>query len=218
MFELPIAAITEWIGEETKEPRRSQFRQTYSNTKKLLAYELEKANAIESSIRLEMFIHKNQVRADGNLRADAKPFKQGVILRFTRIKKRLKLRDCSIKTITEDVSLPCDSFDDWQDNLRAIALSMEALRKVERFGVFKYGDMISRLALPSPSGDLPTTDKALAFVSEHSGYTLNDLRSPDILKLAIRAVKMKFHQDNQKTGSIELWNLTTDYEKHLQSA
>jgi hypothetical protein len=34
-------------------------------------------------------------------------------------------------------SFATDEYDDWQDNVRAIALSLEALRAVERWGVSK---------------------------------------------------------------------------------
>jgi hypothetical protein len=38
------------------------------------------------------------------------------------------------------LSYPCDTFTTWQDNVRAIALALEALRKVDRYGVTKRGE------------------------------------------------------------------------------
>ena len=169
MLNIKINPISHWTGEENKNPKPSSFRQTYSNTKKILEYELWKLRAIESSVALEMFIHKNQVRSDGALRADAKPFKPGVILSFTRIKKQFRNKITQeIRTETQTLTYPCDAFDDWQDNLRAIALSLEALRKVERYGVFKYEDIVQRLALPSAEGRVSTRKAAAEFIAQYS--------------------------------------------------
>lgn len=62
---------------------------------------------------------------DGLPRANARPEHPGVIL--------------SVFTSEGELTFPCDAFDNWQDNLRAIALTLEALRKVNRYGVSQSG-------------------------------------------------------------------------------
>jgi hypothetical protein len=60
-------------------------------------------------------------------RSDANPAHPGLILTFeSREQGPLKF--------------PCDTFRYWQDNLRAIALGMEALRRVDRYGITKRGE------------------------------------------------------------------------------
>lgn len=54
-------------------------------------------------------------------RANARPTHPGVIL--------------AIESNKGPLSFPCDKFTTWQDNLRAIALALEALRKVDRYGI-----------------------------------------------------------------------------------
>ncbi|UAK40355.1 molecular chaperone DnaJ [Gordonia bronchialis] len=41
----------------------------------------------------------------------------------------------SVNSMKGHLSFPCDKFVTWQENLRAIALALEALRKVERYGI-----------------------------------------------------------------------------------
>lgn len=76
------------------------------------------------------------IRADGRPRADARaPLHPGVEVSFDSRYGRL--------TYATDV------FDDWRDNLRAIAKGLEALRAVDRWGVAKRGQQYAGFALLS---------------------------------------------------------------------
>ena len=205
MLKIKIKPITEWIGTETKYPKRSQFKQTYANTKKILEFELDKLGALESSLLIEMFINDGDLRNDGELRANARPYRQGVRLSFTRISRRLRNQTTGdIRNETQTLSYPCDAFDDWQDNLRAIALSLEALRKVERYGVFKYEDMVSRLALPA-AADNSREQNAYLFLAKYSGCTLSEIAKDAAYrrKAFVRCLQ-KLHPDNPR-GDNELF-------------
>lgn len=195
-IEIKIKPLTVWNGAETKKPKRSAFRQTYLNTKELLQKELSYLDVYDGSVEIEMFLHPNQIRQNGNLRQDARPYKEGVKLNFLLIMSRFVDKNtgknmCRTKMLT----YPCDRFDSWQDNLRAIALSLEALRRVERYGVFKFQDVVARLALSSASGKLSDRDTALHFISEHSGITLQQLGDDSVLKAAYFAAAKKLHPD-----------------------
>ena len=103
---------------------------------------------------------------------------------------------------TRTLSYPCDTYNDWQDNVRAIALSLQKLRDVARYGVFKYEDMVSRLALPSADGKVSTLDAAFQFLSKHSGMTFNEIGRNELTKKAAYATALKkLHPD--KGGNIE---------------
>lgn len=116
---LTVRPIVTWPGTETKSPQRAPFGATYTSTLQVLDRELRQLGAKHPV--LEMWVTDGQVRLDGALRADARPSKPGLILSFES--KHGPLR------------YPCDRFWHWQDNLRAIALGLEALRKVERYGI-----------------------------------------------------------------------------------
>lgn len=205
MLKINIKPISKWIGAETKSPKRSQFKSTYKKTKELLENELWQFTVVWSSVQLEMFIHAEDLRQDGELRANAKPYKPGVALSFTIITRRLRNRETGeIRNETKTLSYPCDTFDDWRDNLRAIALSLEKLRAVSRYGVFKYEDMIERLALPSADGKLATIDLAYQFLAEHSGENISKMQTDTaVLNQAYLTCLHKFHPD--KGGDKELF-------------
>jgi hypothetical protein len=56
---------------------------------------------------------------------------------------------------------------------------MEALRRVERYGVFKYDEIISRFALPTAEGKMSTRDSAAAFMATHSGVAMQEILFSD---------------------------------------
>lgn len=116
--------IEQWPGEETEWPRRSQFKASYSQTLEVLDRELVALDA--SAIVLQVYLDRRHIRNDGLPRAQANPGSPGVILSFD--------------SAYGPLSYPCDAFDHWHDNLRAIALALEALRKVDRYGVTKRAE------------------------------------------------------------------------------
>ena len=215
-FQIIIKPISKWIGAETKNPGNSQFKQTYSNTKAILQNELAKLKAIDSSVRIEMFISPQDLRQDGELRANARPSKPGVVLSFSKVKNRFyDEKSKTWKNELQTLSYPCDTYNDWQDNLRAIALSLQKLRDVARYGVFKYEDMISRLALPSADGKLSDMVSALEFLSKHSSYSVAVLRDEiQVRRAAYKYALTILHPD--KGGNIEEFHKLQDAKRILE--
>lgn len=207
MLRIKIKPITAWIGAETKDAKRSLFRARYSNTKTILEYELWQLKAIESTQEILMFIRPDDLRLDGELRANAKPFKPGVILQFSRYTGRTLRNRTTGETRreTQTLSYPCDRFDDWQDNLRAIALSLEALRRVARYGVFSYADMVERLALPSAEGKVSDRQSAAEFMASYSDLLAADISiNLEYAKKAYRQAAARLHPDKHN-GHNELF-------------
>lgn len=61
-----------------------------------------------------------------------------------------------------------DAFPHWQDNVRAIALGLEALRKVDRYGIGKRGEQyVGWRALPA--GDAGEVDRGRDLIEEAGG-------------------------------------------------
>lgn len=135
---LRIKPIVAWPGEPTSwtHRQRSPFRTAWSTTLDLLSKELRIISARE--VILQVDIEERWFRIDGYPRANAVQKGPGVILTFDAFKTTL--------------SYPCDTYDDWQDNVRAVALALEALRKVDRYGVTKRGEQYQGFkALPPGS-------------------------------------------------------------------
>lgn len=112
-----------WPHEPTKPRRHSQFKSGWPRTLGLLMREV--ATLGGRDITLGMGLEDRDIRLDGLPRADARePLHPGVEISFdSRDHGRL--------------AYSTDAFHDWKDNVRAIALSLEALRAVERYGASK---------------------------------------------------------------------------------
>lgn len=195
MLNIQIKPISQWPGTENKSPKSSTFKATYKQTLDQLKKELNAIRADASSLILEMRISQHQLTLDGSrLRAHVRPDKAGVILSFNR--RNSKVVNGEHVTTVQTLSYPCDAFDDWQDNLRAITLSLESLRRVERYGVFKYDDIVDRLALPSAEGSVGTRESAAAFLEKHSGIAAKEIMFSEVaLSAAFRKAAQTTHPD-----------------------
>jgi len=146
--------------ERTRLRRSAAFRASYSDTVDLLVKELSQLRV--STAVVEVAVDGRELRADGLPRATANPSDPGVVLWFVRN--------------GQNVCMPCDRFDDWQDNLRAIAKSLEALRAVDRYGVTTAGEQYqgwTRLGQGNGSR-FESKEAAASFLSRVLG---NDLKN-----------------------------------------
>lgn len=94
----------------------------------------------------------------------------------------------------------------WQANVRAIALSLEALRAVDRWGVTSSGEQYrgwSAISATSGEFDMDRTQAAY-LLSADTAFTPEEiLASPDKARSAYRAAALKHHPD--KGGNTELF-------------
>jgi hypothetical protein len=182
VIDLRFVPIEKWPGEPRKHPRAGGFRATYSDTLDRLEYELDALKAKHTII--EAYFHRSEIRNDGWPVSNARPSKAGVVLSFTGK--------------TGELSFPCDTYTDWQHNLRAIALALEALRAVDRYGVTQRAEQYKGWAKLPPAADQMPAKEALAFVAIHSGIQPRDT---DSFAQAYRAAARKLHPDNSETGN-----------------
>lgn len=138
--------------------RSSQFRGSWSSTVELFARELRAVGAQRAI--LEVALSDRDFRIDGLPRANARAFSPGVRLSFTasRVHGRPSLR------------YEVGTYDDWQDNVRAIALGLQALRAVDRYGVTKRGEQYAgwkQLA----AGAGASVERGRGLIRDHGGVT-----------------------------------------------
>lgn len=175
--------IGQWPGPLTTQRKRAPFRAGYNDTLKLLDAELRYLAARD--VVLQVALVERDIRQDGKPRADARPLHPGVILSF--------------RSKFGPLSYPCDRFDDWTDNLRAIALSLQHLRAVDRYGVTKRGEQYRGWTpLPDKTNDsLPATVAEAAIVlASLSGLEPGRIvRSREVAADAYRAAAKKTHPD-----------------------
>lgn len=147
-----------------QEQRRRPFSSTWEQTQNQLASEIEKLDG--SSIVLGLGHTEWDVRQDGRLRANARGLThQGVEISFNTPRGRL--------TYATDV---CDF---WQDNVRSIALGLEALRAVDRYGITRKGEQYAGFLALAPGG--PDPDRGRLLVERAGG---------------IREAQRRHHPDN----------------------
>ena len=174
--------VQKWPGAPTPFRRRAPFRASYPKTLDLLESELHHLGA--KDILIQAHFKLEEIRNDGWPRSSARPSQPGVILNF-QIKQ-------------ESYSYPCDRFDAWEDNLRAIALSLQALRAVDRYGVTRGREQyqgFKRLESAAPAPN--TRDAATQFLASHAGVPIEDVRKdPDgAYRLAARKMHPDLHPD-----------------------
>lgn len=105
--------------------KRSPFKATYNQTLDLLFREAELLGA--RRLVLQVDLQPSQIRTDGLPKGGARyGTNPGVIVSFTS--KFGPLRYAT------------DAYEDWKGNLRAIALGLESLRAVDRYGVSRRGE------------------------------------------------------------------------------
>lgn len=151
--------IDHWPGELTRHRRRASFTANWGSTVSLLESELRQLSA--KLVVLQLAITEEDIRLDGKPRAHARAEHPGVIIAFESKWGPLKFA--------------VDTFTTWQDNLRAIALGMEALRKVDRYGVTRRGEQYTGWkAIPAstdPADQIQTREQARVLIDSYGGLT-----------------------------------------------
>jgi hypothetical protein len=184
MLEYTVRPIVSWPGTLTARRQRARFKASWSDTLRLLERELRHLGARD--VVLQAAVQARDVRVDGRLRGDARPAHPGVILSFGSRHGPL--------------SYPCDTFGGWDDNVRAIALSLEHLRTVDRYGVTRRGEQYRGFAaLPPPvvTAAPMTVEQAVRWLWEETAIRVTDAAS---LATAGRAAAMKLHPDRGGNG------------------
>lgn len=164
--------ISTWPGVLTKDRVGSPFKATYEQTLRLLEFELAQLDA--RNVVLELDLGESDLRLDGMPRAHAKPGHPGVVVSFDSRYGPLRYAtdlyaDSNVwrKENRSSVAVP-----GWQSNLRAIALGLEALRKVDRYGITRRGEQYTGWKTLTQGSEEPmTVAEALLFIATHSGMT-----------------------------------------------
>lgn len=163
MADVYMQELLKWPGptQRTANSRpNGPFRVGAFKTEKFLKDELYKISA--RNIVLKTFHPERAHRRDGGIRVDAKaPWHPGVILEF----EKPQYGDDGSTTWIK-MTLPCDTYRFWEDNLRAIAMVLEGLRMIDRHEVSQGAQYQGYLALPPKPGEM-TVDDAVEYMREH---------------------------------------------------
>lgn len=167
---LPAPTYTRW---------GSPFSASWSSTVELLAREVKHLRPRDAL--LEVDIREQDFRIDGLPRANARQLSPGVILSL-------------VGTPHGDLRYACHRFRSWEDNVRALALSLEALRKVDRYGVTKRGEQYAGWKALTAGAEQPSATRGQRLVEEHGG-----------IKKALHATHPDHHGDPVDLQSVQLY-------------
>jgi hypothetical protein len=134
----------------------SPFTAPWSSTVALLAREVRHLRPRQAVMELD--VREQDFRIDGLPKARAAAGSPGVVLSL-------------IGTPHGDLRYPSGTFRLWEDNVRALALALEALRKVDRYGVTKRGEQYAgwRALPPGDRNGTPSADRGRDLIREHGG-------------------------------------------------
>lgn len=180
----------------TKNRKRAPFRVSYQFRLDLLEAELKKLGATDIVIQAQF--EAREIRNDGWPRSTARPKGPAIVLSF--------------KSSKGPLSFPCDTYTDWEDNLYAIALSLEALRAVDRYGVTQRAEQYrgwTQLPPPAEPKAFANNLEASAWLARTAGVVDGRPLVGDALRKAIRIAAKLLHPDSG--GSAEAFH-------HLQDA
>lgn len=174
-----------WVGEQTPmiKKRRDPFKTAWNGTLAKLEYELTKLRATEIIIEADFI--DSDIRLDGWPRATAKPGYGGVKVSFNQ-------------PGVGRVEYPCDSCVSWQDNIHSIALGLEALRAVERYGITGRMQQYTGFRALEANGKM-TKEGAAGLICALAGRTPDKarflLRDSDTAKRLYHVALKKWHPD-----------------------
>ncbi len=125
--------------------QRSQFQATYPKTLRDLERELDHLDA--HSVTVQAGYPSDRIRNDGWPYSSARPEHPAVVLQFMRNKELLTFRSHKYAT--------------FEENLRAIAMTMEALRRVDRYGVVEGEQYQGFKQIAAPSVETTRLEKLI---------------------------------------------------------
>jgi hypothetical protein len=142
-----------WPYPDTSERRsRWTFKAPWSSTIELLERELRMLDATD--LVIGAFFREQDIRLDGLPRSGARePSHPGIELSFNSPHGRLVYAS--------------DACDRWEHNVRSIALGLEALRAVDRFGITRHGEQYAGWKQLTAGG--PDVDRGRQLIREHGG-------------------------------------------------
>lgn len=130
----------------------SRFKAKWSDTLDLLGYETGRLGA--ELVVLQIDIAQAQIRQDGMPWATARVGFPGARVSFT--------------SRFGPLTYATDEYDHWQANIRALALALEALRAVDRYGVTRRGEQY-RGWLAIEAAPPPDRAAAVALLDSYGG-------------------------------------------------
>lgn len=180
MLDARFRPLLKWTRKPGLGDIRDHFKTPYNKTLALLEYELAKLSA--NNVIIEAGFESNFIRNDGWPYRGARPIQPGVVVYF--------------KSPDGPMEFPCGTYTRFEANIHAIALTLENLRAIDRYGVtLGHQQYTGFLALPPAPAEW-TLEQAAEFISEHSSFSTRVIiESAESFRAAYRQAASKLHPD-----------------------
>lgn len=157
---MTLAPIGTWPGSRTPpHERRSLFSASFGSTLDVLNRELYYLGATEVVLELAIPAGDRYWRTDGRPRAHVRADHPGVVLALRSVEKEHVWPAGRARFAT-------DRFTSWQQNLRAIALGLNALRTFDRYGL---GDDAQYRGFAQLTAGGPSRVRGSEIIAHHGG-------------------------------------------------
>lgn len=147
LLDFTFRPLASWPYPDTRDRRGYPFKATWSATQYDLRRELINLGA--SDVLIAICMRAVDIRRDGMPKESAIAFHPGVELSFDSDVQGRRLIYAT------------DVCSHWQQNVRSIALGLEALRAVDRYGITRRGEQYAGFAAITAGGPDPAIGKKL---------------------------------------------------------
>lgn len=194
----PLRAWTDPVSD----PQPSPFTAKWSDTQVLLRREVDVlSDLLYPEVVIELDVPASSIRADGELRGDRRVQSRRVVVSFDSRHGPLRYAtDEFLRAGWQSYRMPA-----WQCNVRAIALALEALRKVDRYGVTHRGEQYtgwkalgSGMAMPAAQMSVDEAARVLHAAGSPESLEVPHtalIGNPRLIGLAYRAAAKHLHPD-----------------------
>lgn len=184
----------------------SQFKASWSSTEEMLKQEiahLQSPGMADPVIMVDC--EESDIRLDGQLRANARPHSDAIAVAFESRSGPLMFQADRYNDLPHLYGSQMRHL--WQHNVRAVALTLEALRAVDRYGATQTGQQYTGYRQITAKGDALTREQAILVLAEYGAPGVPpehlNMEPQSLLHIYSRA-RRKTHPD--RGGSAEAWH------------
>ena len=192
IYHFPVQWPIDWPRNETYQV--AHFEVSYDKALRDLGYELNRLGAESAYISTD-----RPLRIDGQPRSGVQPDTAAVAVYFVRHGKQL--------------SIPCDRYRTVRDNIRAIGLTLQSIRRMERYGT-------SQMVDAALSGFAALPEIASPYAGPRPWYDVLEVSpnaSPEVIKASFRAKAANTHPDAPGGSTAAFQEVKRAYDQGIEA-
>lgn len=189
---ITLRPLTHWPpGRPVTAPRKhATFKASWAQTEAELRDELRLVGARDAVLQVD--VAESAIRRDGFVSGQANAFSPRVVLTFEK-----DFAEPPAPERWRAVTFACDAFWHWTDNVRALAIGMGDLRRVERYGLTRGGEQYRGFtAIPASTTATMGDSTAAEVIARRTNIPAAAiLTSQSVARDAVRSARARTHPD-----------------------